>query len=46
MNDELEHVVTLGLDEVGFDLVELRLIEACPLIAKPCDNLFVYIRGH
>ena len=24
MNDELEHVVTQGLDEVGFDLVELR----------------------
>jgi ribosome maturation factor RimP len=24
MNDELEHVVTEGLDEVGFDLVELR----------------------
>lgn len=24
MNDELEHVVTTGLDEVGFDLVELR----------------------
>ncbi|MFL5605742.1 MAG: ribosome maturation factor RimP [Gemmatimonadaceae bacterium] len=24
MNDELEHVVTQGLDEVGYDLVELR----------------------
>src|SRR3954454_4749276 len=24
MNDELEHVVTEGLDEAGFDLVELR----------------------
>jgi hypothetical protein len=24
MNDELEHVVTEGLDEVGYDLVELR----------------------
>jgi ribosome maturation factor RimP len=24
MNDELEHVVVQGLDEVGFDLVELR----------------------
>jgi ribosome maturation factor RimP len=24
MNDELEHVVSEGLDEVGFDLVELR----------------------
>ena len=24
MNDELEHVVTEGLDEIGFDLVELR----------------------
>jgi ribosome maturation factor RimP len=24
MNDKLEHVVTEGLDEVGFDLVELR----------------------
>ena len=24
MNDELEHVVTQGLDEAGFDLVELR----------------------
>lgn len=24
MNDELQHVVTAGLDEVGFDLVELR----------------------
>jgi ribosome maturation factor RimP len=24
MNDALEHVVTQGLDEVGFDLVELR----------------------
>jgi ribosome maturation factor RimP len=24
MNDELEHVVSKGLDEVGFDLVELR----------------------
>ena len=25
MNDELEHVVTESLDEVGFDLVELRM---------------------
>lgn len=24
MNDELEHVVTQGLDEAGYDLVELR----------------------
>jgi ribosome maturation factor RimP len=24
MNDELEHVVTQGLDEIGYDLVELR----------------------
>ncbi|MBA3672128.1 MAG: hypothetical protein H0W68_08930 [Gemmatimonadaceae bacterium] len=24
MNDELQHVVAVGLDEVGFDLVELR----------------------
>ena len=24
MNDELEHVVMTGLDEIGFDLVELR----------------------
>ena len=24
MNEELEHVVTQGLDEVGYDLVELR----------------------
>ena len=24
MNDELEHVVTEGLDEIGYDLVELR----------------------
>ena len=24
MNDELEHVVAQGLDEIGFDLVELR----------------------
>jgi ribosome maturation factor RimP len=24
MNDQLEHVVTQGLDEVGYDLVELR----------------------
>ncbi|MEO8563283.1 MAG: hypothetical protein ABI601_14460 [bacterium] len=24
MNEELEHVVTQGLDDVGFDLVELR----------------------
>jgi ribosome maturation factor RimP len=24
MSDELEHVVTTGLDEIGFDLVELR----------------------
>jgi len=24
MSDELEHVVITGLDEIGFDLVELR----------------------
>jgi ribosome maturation factor RimP len=40
MNDELEHVVTQGLDEVGYDLVELRKggTRARPLLEVRIDR--------